>query len=115
MRDEGRIDITVAIEAETRIRDVQTLLRRIALKREAAGDVPVVLLVADSPGDRHALAAGRQQFAAEFPTWSRAALRSLCAGMVPASDSIIVLGPDRSATVLRTSAPEAAEHESSSA
>ncbi len=87
--------VTIVVEAETKIRDAQALLRRIALKREAAGSVRVLLVVSDTHVNRAALAAARELFSAEFPCPMRDALRALAEGRVPASDAIIVLSKER--------------------
>jgi len=90
-----RTGATVVIEAETRIYDIQALLRRIAGKRDAAGDVRVMLLVADSHRNRAAISAGRDILRTEFPCPQRVALRALAQGEAPPSDALIVLGPGR--------------------
>ena len=82
------------VEAETRIHDIQALLRRVALKREASGDVRVVLLVADTRHNRDAIRVARPVLLAEFPCTPRVALRALLAGADPGADALIVLGPD---------------------
>jgi hypothetical protein len=86
---------TIVVEAETRIRDAQALLRRIALKRDAAGDVRLLLLVSDTHGNRAALAAARDLFSAEFPCPTRDAQRALADGRGPELDAIIVLPRER--------------------
>jgi len=83
------------VDAETRIRDAQDLLRRITRKRDAAGDVRVLLVVSDTHNNRAALAAARELFAAEFPCPMRDALRALAEGHVPDADAILVLGSER--------------------
>ena len=81
----------VAIEAETRIEDVQALIRRISQKRDAGGSVRVVLLVADTRHNRAVLAAGAAVFQAEFPVQTREALAVLAKGGVPSGDAIVVI------------------------
>ena len=89
-----RTGVEFLVEAETRIHDVQALLRRVALKREASGGVRVVLLVADTRHNRDAIRAARPMLSAEFPCTPRVALRALLVGEDPGSDALIVLGPD---------------------
>ncbi len=82
-------------DAETRIHDAQDLLRRITRKRDAAGDVRVLLVVSDTHHNRAALAAARELFAAEFPCPMRDALRALAQGRVPDADAILILANER--------------------
>ncbi len=90
-----RTGATFVVEAETRIHDIQALLRRVALKREASNGVRVVLLVAGTRNNRLALALAGPTLAAEFPGSGRACWRALADGREPASDTIIVMGPSR--------------------
>lgn len=90
-----RTGASVVVEAETRIYDVQALLRRVARKRAASGDVRVILVVADTHRNRAAIAAGREMLRTEFPCPPRVALRALPNGEAPPSDALIVLGPRR--------------------
>jgi transcriptional regulator with XRE-family HTH domain len=60
-------DGTAAIEAETRIRDVQAIDRRIALKRRDAGIGIVLLVVSDTEANRAAIRAARTSLRANFP------------------------------------------------
>ena len=81
----------VAIEAETRIEDVQALIRRISQKRDAGGGVRIVLLVADTRHNRAVLAAAADVFEAEFPIRTREALTVLVRGDIPEFDAVVVL------------------------
>ncbi len=81
----------VAIEAETRIEDVQALIRRVSQKRDAGGHTPVVLLVADTRHNRAALAAAASIFESEFPIRTQEAVSALARGRVPSQDAIVVL------------------------
>ena len=82
---------SIAVDAETRIQEVQGPLRRITHKRDAAGCPRTVVLVADTRNNRAAVRAGADELAAEFPVGTRAALRALEAGLVPANDCLIML------------------------
>ena len=81
----------IVVEAETRVRDLQALLRRFGQKRDASGGPRIVLLVAGTRNNRVALVAGRDELAAEFPVSTRRALRHLAAGNDPGADCLIVL------------------------
>jgi transcriptional regulator with XRE-family HTH domain len=85
--------LTIVIEAETRIRDVQALVRRIELKRSAAGAPRVVLLVAGTRTNRLALDAANDVIGTMFPVDTRAALRALGRGLDPGADCLIRLTP----------------------
>lgn len=84
-------DWNCPVEAETRLRDVQALLRRVALKQRDAGVDRVILLVADSRHNRQVLRFNASEFGTAFPEPGRAALRALGAGDQPAGSAIIVL------------------------
>ena len=81
----------VAIEAEMRLSDIQALDRRIALKRRDAGQDLVILLVADTVGNRRALAAHRESLRSSFPLDTRAVLAAVRAGRPPTSSGIVIL------------------------
>lgn len=80
-----------AVEAETRLRDVQALDRRIALKqRDGAIDI-VILVVSDTAANRRALAAHRDALRARFPLDGRAIHRALRTGRAPVASGVVVL------------------------
>ena len=81
----------VAVEAETRVVDVQALLRRIALKKRDGGITAVILVVADTRGNRAAITAARGSLSAEFPITGRAVLAALRAGESPGGSGVVVL------------------------
>jgi len=79
----------VAVEAETRLRDVQALMRRVALKRRDGAVDTVVLLVADTRSNRAALrAAGPLP---DFPADPASLLAALVKGRQPAASGVIRL------------------------
>jgi transcriptional regulator with XRE-family HTH domain len=86
--------VEFVVEAETRIHDIQALLRRVALKRDVA-DVRVILLVAGTHNNRRAVEAGAAVLRAEFPIGTRACLAALARGEDPGADGIILLDPPR--------------------
>jgi transcriptional regulator with XRE-family HTH domain len=81
----------VAVEAEMRLADLQALDRRIALKRRDGGIERLILLIADTHGNRRVLAAHREALRAGFPMDTRAVLASLRQGRPPAAAGIVVL------------------------
>jgi len=83
--------VVVGIEAEMRLSDLQALDRRIGLKRRDADLPRIVLLVADTAGNRRALAAHRESLRSSIPLYTRAALAALRAGHAPTSSGIVIL------------------------
>jgi transcriptional regulator with XRE-family HTH domain len=81
----------VAVEAETRLRDVQALDRRIQRKRRDGGMDDVILLVADTTANRRALVAGREALRASYPLDRRSVMDPLAAGRLPDGSGIVVL------------------------
>jgi transcriptional regulator with XRE-family HTH domain len=81
---------TVYVDAETRIRDVQALERRTALKRRDTGTDRVILLIADTRSNRAVLASLRGSFIHDaLPgTTILAALKS---GRDPGGSGIVLL------------------------
>jgi transcriptional regulator with XRE-family HTH domain len=86
----GREDWRVGVEAETVIDDTQALDRRIALKRRDGGVDDVVLLVADTPRNRRALAAAGAAFA-DLPFRTREMLAALRTGTEPRGSGVVLL------------------------
>jgi transcriptional regulator with XRE-family HTH domain len=80
----------VAVEAETRLRDVQALSRRIALKQRDDRTDVVILLVADTRNNRHVLRLATPDLAATFPTSGRASVHALSEGRQPAGSAIVL-------------------------
>jgi transcriptional regulator with XRE-family HTH domain len=81
----------IAIEAETRLFDVQALARRLALKRRDGGVERVILLIGNTVANRRALALVRDALRVEYPLDTREILAALTAGDSPADSGIIVL------------------------
>ncbi len=79
------------VEAESRVRDVQACLRRIALKRRDDGRDIVILLVADTRHNRRVFRLVAPDVAVEFPVRGAGALASLTAGQRPAGSAIVLL------------------------
>lgn len=80
-----------AVEAEMRLRDIQALDRRIALKRRDSSIELVILLVANTRHNRAILASHGDSLAASFPFPGRRALELLRAGAAPEASSIVVI------------------------
>jgi transcriptional regulator with XRE-family HTH domain len=83
--------LRVGIDAETRLRDVQAVDRRVMLKLRDSGFDRAVLLVAATRSNRLALAAAGDALLANFPISTRPALRALAAGVDPGGNCLIVL------------------------
>jgi len=83
--------ILIAIEAETRVRDVQSLQRRLALKRRDGGADHLVLLLADTRHNRTFMRATGDALRNDFPVPGPVALDRLIAGKDPGGSSIILL------------------------
>jgi transcriptional regulator with XRE-family HTH domain len=84
-------DWWVAVEAETRLHDLQALQRRLALKRRDGGEPHVILLINDTRPNRAALAAARESLRSEFPLEAREILGALRAGRAPTAGGIVRL------------------------
>jgi transcriptional regulator with XRE-family HTH domain len=81
-----------AVEAETRIRDLQATTRRIGLKsRDDPTITHVILLVSDTRWNRQVLAAGREALRSDYPLDTRAALDQLRLGRCPGTNAIVIL------------------------
>lgn len=79
----------VTVEAETRLRDVQALNRRIQLKRRDASVDHVILLVAETRSNRDALRAAGSSLAEDFPLPAARVLGALAAGRDPGGSGIV--------------------------
>jgi hypothetical protein len=82
---------TVAVDAETRLYDVQALSRRVALKRRDSRTDVVVLLIASTRHNRSALRLARADLAADFPLDGTAVLAALAASRQPPASGIVLL------------------------
>jgi hypothetical protein len=86
----GRAAWRVGVEAETVIDDTQALDRKLALKTRDGNVDHVILLVADTPRNRRALAAANASFAA-LPLRTRDVLVALRAGVEPRGSGVVLL------------------------
>jgi transcriptional regulator with XRE-family HTH domain len=81
-----------AVEAETRIRDVQATWRRTPMKLRDDPTVDnVILLIADTPANRRALALVRELLRSELPLDTRSVLGALQAGRSPGANGVAFL------------------------
>jgi transcriptional regulator with XRE-family HTH domain len=87
----ARIRIRIGVEAETRLRDVQAVERRVALKKRDDGVDRVILLVAATRSNRAVIQAYARELEAAFPVTSADALAALREGRDPGGDAIILL------------------------
>jgi transcriptional regulator with XRE-family HTH domain len=81
----------VPVEAETRLRDVQAMSRRLALKQRDDRREIVILLVGDTRHNRHVLKVAGPDLAASFPTRGRAVLGALRNEERPKESGIVLL------------------------
>jgi transcriptional regulator with XRE-family HTH domain len=79
------------VDAETRLHDVQALLRRLALKVRDSGMEHVLLVLADTRTNRYALAHADPILAATFAVSPRKALAALANGRHPGGSAVIFL------------------------
>ncbi|MDQ3128594.1 MAG: hypothetical protein M3Q66_09105 [Chloroflexota bacterium] len=84
-------DWSIPVEAETRLRDVQALQRRVALKMRDDGVDRMIVLVANTRHNRDVLRLHADSFAEAFPLTGREALAALRSGRRPAASAIILL------------------------
>ncbi len=84
-------DWQIAVEAETRLHDLQALERRIALKQRDSAGTAVILLVNDTRANRLVLRAARESLRALAPLDTRTVLGALRAGRRPPASGIVVL------------------------
>ncbi len=82
---------SIAVEAETVLADVQAVERRLELKRRDAGEQvdQLILLVADTPRNRRALAGAPAAFG-RLPGRTREAMAALRRGWAPTTDAIVI-------------------------
>jgi hypothetical protein len=87
----GRPRVEVFVEAETRLIDVQSLIRRVTLKKRDTGDARVVLVVGDSRANRSAAHAARDLIREVFPVPGQVALAALRQARDPGGDAFLLL------------------------
>jgi transcriptional regulator with XRE-family HTH domain len=85
------VDGDIAVEAETRLRDIQALERRLALKQRDGGVERLILLVNDTDANRRAIVVARAALRDRLPLESRAIRRAIRGGQVPRASGILML------------------------
>jgi transcriptional regulator with XRE-family HTH domain len=83
--------LRIGIDAESRLRDVQAVDRRVMLKLRDSGFDRAIILVAATRTNRLLLREARITLAANYTVPSTAAMRSLAAGQDPGGNSVVVL------------------------
>lgn len=83
--------LTVWVEAESRLRDSQAVLRRIALKRRDGTATRLILVVNDTLANREAIREAPSSFAEAFPAAMRTAMPLLVDGKDPGADVLVIL------------------------
>jgi len=86
-----RTGTVIHVEAETRLRDCQALMRRIESKRAVIAGSRVVLAIRSSRGNRIAVDEARDLLASAFPVPTREALAALRGGTDPGGDAIVLV------------------------
>jgi hypothetical protein len=81
----------IGVEAETHVRDLQALERRLALKQRDSGTSLVILVLADTRHHRELIAGAGIALRSAFPTSARAALWSLRRSEPPGSSAVVLL------------------------
>jgi transcriptional regulator with XRE-family HTH domain len=79
------------IDAETRLRDVQALARREALKRRDDGGEIMILLVADTRHNRQVVRLAKPDLVGDFPTPGTVVLAALSRAERPTGSGIVFL------------------------
>ena len=82
---------TLAVEAITRLADLQAQLRAAQLKSRDVGADRLVLLVNASTANRNALHAAAGLVRAALPSTTRRALSALASGADPGGDALVLL------------------------
>jgi transcriptional regulator with XRE-family HTH domain len=86
-----RGDCTIAVEAITRLSDVQAQVRAAQLKRRDIQATRLLLLIGGTRANRRALAAAQPVIGAAFLTGTRRLVGLLAAGVDPGGDMLLVL------------------------
>jgi hypothetical protein len=81
----------IGVEAETRLVDLQSVQRRIALKCRDSGISRAILLLSATRTNRATLRAFDASIRDSFPTPGREALQALRVGRLPGSSAVILL------------------------
>jgi transcriptional regulator with XRE-family HTH domain len=88
----GEPPAAVAVEVETRVTDVQALLRRLSIKRRDGGVGHLILAIDDRRANRSVMRGVRELIRADYPLDGQAIERDLRAGRVPPTGGIWFVG-----------------------
>lgn len=83
--------LDIGIDAETRLRDIQAVDRRVMLKLRDSGFDRAIILVAATRTNRLVLRDAGPGLSANYPVPSATAIRALAAGRDPGGNAIVVL------------------------
>jgi transcriptional regulator with XRE-family HTH domain len=83
-------DVRIGVAAETRIRDLQALIRREQAKARDDGVDILILQVSQTRANRRALAEAGPMLRADFPMDTRAVLKCLRHGEAPIANGIVL-------------------------
>lgn len=86
-----RPSLRIGVDAETRLRDIQAVDRRVMLKLRDSGFDRAIILVAATRTNRQAIHDSVDALAANYPVPSATALRALAAGVDPGGNSVVIL------------------------
>jgi hypothetical protein len=81
----------IGIEAETHVRDLQALERRLALKQRDGAMSVVILALGDTRHHRELMSGADMALRSAFPTTPRSALRSLGRAERPGSNAVVLV------------------------
>ncbi len=94
--------VTIGVEAESRLRDIQAIDRRVMLKLRDSGLDRVAILVAATRTSRAVLRELGDSVRSNYPVPSRQALDALVGGRDPGGNAILVLPATRAEKALPT-------------
>ncbi|HEX6129184.1 MAG TPA: helix-turn-helix transcriptional regulator [Candidatus Limnocylindria bacterium] len=80
----------IGVAAETRLRDLQALLRRERAKARDDGVFAIIVLVADTRANRRSLQEASPLLATELPLGTRQIMAAMRRGMAPTADGVVV-------------------------
>jgi transcriptional regulator with XRE-family HTH domain len=81
--------LRIGFELESRLLDIQALVRRVALKQRDAGLARMALVLPDTPANRAAASTMRATLSAAFPAGHRSVLAALRTSELPPANGIL--------------------------
>lgn len=85
------LDRPVRVEAETRLRDLQAVDRRIALKEDTDRATVVLLVLADTENNRRVIREHRRLLEGRYPVTPRSVLTDLRSARAPRGNGILLI------------------------